>query len=136
MMNFTQADEILHKYDLVKKANEEFEWKTRNDTGKMNVGLRLRICAEHMERKAREFEIERKQVVKNNPEKCPNFEIEKKENPFAHDDCGFICIVPRKFCHDCGFYIKNVKSVDDSIKELYEAAKVFRYEANYDDIWQ
>lgn len=136
MMTFIQANQILQKYDLEKKANEEFEWKTRNDTGKMNVGLRLRICAEHMERKAKEFKVEREHVVKNNPEKCPNFEFAKKENPFTHDDCWFICMIPSKFCYDCEFYIKNVKELDNSIKELYEAAKVFRNEADYDDTWQ
>lgn len=135
-MKFLQADEILHKHDLEKKANEEFEYKTRNDTGKMNVGLRLRICAKYMERKARELVTERERILKENPNKCPKFEINKEKNPFAHEDCWFNGLVTHEYCYDCEFYINNVKEIDDSIQELYEAAKVFTREADYDDVWQ
>lgn len=136
-MKIGEADEILRKYNLDKGANVEFKMKTRNDSGKMNVGLRLRICAEHMEKKKRELQKERERILKGRIEKCPNFEIELENNPYAHPECSFInMIVAKNFCFECAFYIKNVKEIDISIKELSEAAECFRQEAYYDDMWQ
>jgi|GEM_PF-6087814 len=136
-MQFIEADDILRKYGLDKEANEEFKIKTLKDTGKMNVGLRLRICAEHLSKKARELREKRKSIVEANKNKCPNYEIELMKNPYAHDDCSFInMVIPKDFCLKCEFYLKNVKDIDISIKELQVAAKCFVDEANYDDTWQ
>lgn len=136
-MTIIEAGEILRKYNLDRDANEEFKLKTRGDRGKLNVGLRLRICAEHMEKKKRELQKEREQIVKGRVEKCPNFEIELRKNPYAHPECSFInMILPKSFCLECDFYIKNVKEIDISIKELSKAAECFRQEADYDDTWQ
>lgn len=136
IVKFVEADDVLRKYNLEQDADEEFRRKTKKDTGKMNVGLRLRTCAEYMEKKARELHKKREEIVKQNPEKCPNFETVLKKNPYSHDDCAFINMVPQKFCYNCNFYKNNVKELDDSINELNEAAKIFRDSANYDDTWQ
>lgn len=135
-MDFMMANDILKKYELYKVANAEFRRKTLRDTGKMNVGLRLRICADHLSRKARELEKEREKIIKGNNEKCPNFEVALKNNPFAHEDCWFLCMIPENFCYTCQFYIDNIRDIDTSIQELYDAAECFRDEANYDDTWQ
>ena len=136
-MKFVEADEILKKYNLEQAAESEFKMKTRNDRGKMNVGLRLRICADYLENKGRELRKERERIVKSKLEECPNYEAELKKNPYAHPECAFINMMrPESFCYECDYYITNIREIDNSIMELFEAAKCFRQEAGHDDVWQ
>lgn len=136
-MQFIEADNILKKYGLDQEANEQFRIKTLKDTGKMNVGLRLRICADHLSEKARELQNKRKSIVEANKNKCPNYELELQRNPYAHEECSFInMIIPKDFCFKCKFYLEHIREIDISINELRAAAKCFIDEANYDDTWQ
>lgn len=61
--------------------------------------------------------------------------VSKNEN-YAHSECSFINSYPKKICAPCEFYQKNIKRIDESMKELSEASKCFRDEANYDDTWK
>lgn len=135
-MEIVKADEILEKYGLKQAASDEFKVKTRHDTGKMNVGLRLRICADHLDRKSRELRDKRSKILKELNHACPNYEIAKERNRFAHEDCEFNCMVPADFCLNCDFYKANIKKYDDAFPKLREAAETYRKVADYDDVWQ
>ena len=102
----------------------------------MNVGLRLRICADHLDRKSRELRDKRSKILKELNHACPNYEIAKERNRFAHEDCEFNCMVPADFCLNCDFYKANIKKYDDAFPELREAAETYRKAADYDDVWQ
>lgn len=136
-MEILEAENVLKKYGLKEMAHEEFKRRTRNDTGKMNVGLRLRICADYLDKKARELQEERRQILKDKNHVCPNYEyIKKQKNVFAHNDCKFNCMEPYNFCLKCEFYISNIKVYDEAVLEVSNASTVYRKEADYDDTWQ
>lgn len=132
-MKYKEAEDVLSKYKLNEAASKEFKIKTRKDTGRTNVGLRLRICATCLEGKWVELRDERIKKLKENKQPCP-YVVSKKENDqFVHNGCDFICVGENGFCCKCEFYIKNIKEIEASMEELFEAAKCFRKQADYDD---
>lgn len=135
-MNISEAENILEKYGLKKFASDEFKRRTAKETGKMNVGLRLRICAEYLDMKARELREKRSRILRENNHSCPNYELARKKNIFAHEDCEFNCMAPSEFCLDCDFYVSKIQDIDESVREIRDASKVYRDEADYDDARQ
>lgn len=135
-MSISDAEKILEKYDLAKEASKIFEDRTRKDTGRKNIPLRLDICAALLTRKLVELRSHREQIIKNNPQKCPFYLEELKNNPFAHDDCSFINMAcPKNFCYSCDFYLQQVVHIDNAMEELSHAIKCYKDAANQDRTW-
>lgn len=134
-MNYTEANNLLKKYDIYDETSIEFKAKTARDKGAMNVGLRLRICADFLDKKWRELRDKREIAVKEQG-KCCDFERISKDKLYLHSECEFINQYKNDVCEPCEFYQRKIKNIDESMKELSEASEIFRDEANYDDTWK
>lgn len=133
-MNHTEALAVLDKFKLRNTCNAEFASKTRRDTGAINLGLKLRIYANHLRAEAHKLREHRAKILDSRSEKCPYYETVKKENPYAHEECSFIGLVGQKdFCNSCDFYLENLQIYDKDISALLAAAKYFEDYASYDD---
>ena len=130
-----EANIILKKYDKYDEADKKFKVRTAKDTGAMNVGLRLRVCANFLDKKWIELRDERSKLVSNQG-KCCDFERVSKYKNYSHSECSFINLSSTKICEPCQFYQESIKKIDDAMKELNDASKCFIDEANYDDTWR
>lgn len=64
ILKFIEADELLKKYDEDGEADKEFK-RTVKDTETMNVGLRLRVCADFLDKKWGKLRDEREKLVES-----------------------------------------------------------------------
>ena len=133
-MDHTEAFAVLDKFKLRNTCDAEFANRTRRDTGAINLGLRLRIYANHLRAEARKLREHRAKILDSRSEKCPYYETVKKENPYAHEECSFIGLFGQeRFCKSCDFYLENLQTYDKDIATLFAAAEYFENYANYDD---
>lgn len=134
-MDIFKADEILKKYDIYCESENEFKIKTAKDRGAVNVGLKLRICANFLDKQWRILRDKRLQLVKDRGI-CCDIERISLEKKYSHLECHFIFMTSQDICEPCRFYQENIKKINEDMQELVEASACFRKEADYDDTWR
>lgn len=101
----------------------------------MDLGLKLRISAEFLDKKWRDLKEKRVQLV-NQKGECSDFKRIEQVDKNLHSECSFINSYPKKICEPCKFYQDNIKRIDKEMEELKRSAEYFRKKADYDDIWR
>jgi hypothetical protein len=132
-MDIMDAIEILKKYGLYDKANNECLQK-KIDTAPHDVQGHHNIYCSYLYSKRRELRDEKQELQKT---KCKEWDnIPQKLKP-THHDCESAQNTIINYCKaTCKFYKDNIMVIENSMKELKEAANILEEATKKDNTYK
>ncbi|WP_279146581.1 hypothetical protein [Clostridium tyrobutyricum] len=124
--------DILKKYDLHEKAIKEYEIKTKNHCGAVDLVTKFEIYANYIDKKWVEIRDYLENLKKST--KCLKPSEMLNDEELKHTICYFWNVGHINIREYCSLYNNKVRSCEESIHELSNAAEGFREAVEQDKI--